>query len=227
MKQSLNKIFVVIPALNEEKNISLVLDKFRDYKYEVVVVDDGSTDKTAGIVRQYSGVYLVQHLINRGMGAALQTGNEFALKMQADIIVHFDADGQMQAKDIAEIIEPLSSGEFDITLGSRFLGKASNIPWFKKYVLQPPARIINFLFTGLWLTDVHNGFRAMTADVAARIVIRQDEFAHNTEIPAAVKKLSLRYKEVPVKIVYLRFGLGLSDGFKILFDLITKAFHKL
>ena len=222
MTQNLNNIFIVIPAWNEEKSIGDVLKTLGNYSYQVVVVNDGSTDKTASIVCQYGGVYLVDHFINRGMGAALQTGNEFALKMGAEYIVHFDADGQMQAGDIAKMLAPLIDGSADITMGSRHMGISSNLPWMKKYLLQPPARIINYIFTGLWLTDVHNGFRAITADVAKRMFISIDGFAHNTEIPSYVKKLSLRHREVPVKIVYTKFGLGLSDGFRILFDLIIK-----
>ncbi|MFW0862372.1 MAG: glycosyltransferase family 2 protein [Candidatus Komeilibacteria bacterium] len=225
MTQNLNKIFVVIPVLNEAKNIGAVLDRFKDYNYTVVVVNDGSTDNTASIVRQYSGVYLVNHFINRGMGAALQTGNEFALSMGAEYIVHFDGDGQMQIEDIDKMLEPLIAGRADITMGSRHMGVNSNLPWLKKYILQPPARIINFLFTGLWLTDVHNGFRAVTAETAKKMYISIDGFAHNTEIPAMIRKLSLKYEEVPVKIIYTKFGLGLSAGFKILFDLIIKKLN--
>lgn len=225
MIQNLNKIFIVIPVLNEAKNISAVLDRFKDYDYAVVVVNDGSTDNTASIVRQFSGVYLVNHFINRGMGAALQTGNEFALQSGAKYIVHFDGDGQMQAQDIDKMLAPLIAGDADITMGSRHMGIDSNLPWVKQYILQPPARIINWLFTSLWLTDVHNGFRAITADAARRMYISIDGFAHNTEIPAMIRKLSLRYEEVPVKIVYNKFGLGLSAGFKILFDLIIKKLN--
>jgi polyprenyl-phospho-N-acetylgalactosaminyl synthase len=224
MTQNLNKIFIIIPALNEEDHIGAVLDKFKSSSYQVVVVDDGSIDKTASIVRQYSGVYLVQHCINRGMGAALQTGNDFALKSGADIIVHFDADGQMQIEDIKYMIQPLLDDDADITMGSRFLGKVSNIPWFKRFVIQPPAKIINYFFTGVWLTDVHNGFRAITADTARKITIKQDHMAHATEITASVKKNKLRYKEIPVKIIYFEFGQNLLGGFKILFDLVIKKF---
>lgn len=221
MIQNLNKIFVVIPAWNEEKYIGKVLDKFQDQAYTVVVVNDGSVDNTASIVEQYSGVYLVNHFINRGMGAALQTGNEFCLKMGAEYIVHFDADGQMQVEDIPDMISPLENGT-DITVGSRFLGKESNIPWFKKYIIQPPAKIIDYLFTGLRLSDVHNGFRAMTALTAKKIVIKQDGMAHATEINSSIKKLSLKYKEIPVKIIYTDFGQGLTGGFRILLDLFIK-----
>lgn len=218
------KIIVVIPVYNEADNIRRVLSQFTDSDYNIIVVDDGSTDDTNRIVSSFVDVVLIKHLINRGMGAALQTGDELAIKLGADIIVHFDGDGQMRFDDIKAMIAPLLSGQVDITLGSRFLGKASNIPWFKKYIIQPPAKIINYFFAGLWLSDVHNGFRAMTARAAKQIVIKQDGMAHNTEIPAAVKKLGLKYQEVPVVILYHHFGQGIVGGFKIVKDLIIKKF---
>jgi glycosyltransferase involved in cell wall biosynthesis len=190
----------------------------------VVVVDDGSVDQTSAIVARHQGIFLVKHFINRGMGAALQTGNSFALSKGAEIIVHFDADGQMQVEDIAAMIQPLLAGEVDISLGSRFLGKYSNIPWTKKYLIQPVARIINYIFTKLWLSDVHNGFRAMTSATAKKLTIRQDGMAHNTEIPAGIKRNKLRYVEIPVTIIYNEFGQGVGGGFKILRDLIVKKF---
>ena len=159
------------------------------------------------------------------MGAALQTGNEFATAMGADVIVHFDADGQMQVKDIQAMIQPLVRQEADISLGSRFLGMSSNMPWLKQYFIQPPAKVINWFFTGLWLSDVHNGFRALTADLAKKIHITQDGMAHNTEITSFIKKYKLKYKEVPVKIIYKDFGQGVSGGFKILRDLIVRKFY--
>jgi len=181
--------------------------------------------KELGILADLQNLFLPEDFINRGMGAALQTGNEFALQMNAEYIVHFDGDGQMQVEDIDKMLKPLIEGKADITMGSRHMGVTSNLPWVKKYILQPPARIVNFLFTGLWLTDVHNGFRAITAQTAKKMYISIDGFAHNTEIPAMIRKLSLRYEEVPVKIIYTKFGLGLSAGFRILFDLIIKKLN--
>ena len=87
-------VWIVIPAYNEEKNISGVISQLKEVTANIVVVDDCSSDNTAEIVKNL-GVNLVSHLINRGQGAALQTGTEFALRQGAEIIVHFDGDGQM------------------------------------------------------------------------------------------------------------------------------------
>ncbi|MCX6746112.1 MAG: glycosyltransferase family 2 protein, partial [Candidatus Parcubacteria bacterium] len=185
----------------------------------IVVVNDASTDHTRKIVDTL-GVYLLDHLVNRGQGAALQTGTEFALKKGAAIIVHFDADGQMQAKDIYRIITPILDGQAEIVFGTRFLGKKSKIPWTKKYFILKPALIFNWFFTGIKLSDAHNGFRALSRQAANAIKITQDGMAHATEILDQVRAHDLNYTEVPVEIVYNQYGQRFLSGFKIIRDLI-------
>lgn len=214
------KVFIVIPAYNEESSIIKVLSDLQAHNFSnIVVVDDGSEDKTAFTVRQ-STAHLLLHGINRGMGAALETGNQYALAHGAEIIVHFDADGQMQAKDINSLIDPILKNEVDVCLGSRFLSKNDEMPWSKKYVIHPISRVINYLFTRVWLTDAHNGFRALSRQAASKIHISQDRMAHNTEIVEKIRKFNLRYYEVPVTIKYFEYGQSLAGGFKVLKDLI-------
>lgn len=214
------KVFIVIPAYNEENSIIKVLSDLHAHNFlNIVVVDDGSEDKTALVVRQTTA-HLLLHGINRGMGAALETGNQYALAQGAEIIVHFDADGQMQAKDINSLIDPILKNEVDVCLGSRFLSKNDEMPWSKKYVIHPISRIINYLFTRVWLTDAHNGFRALSRQAASKIYISQDRMAHNTEIVEKIRKFNLRYCEVPVTIKYFEYGQSLAGGFKVLKDLI-------
>lgn len=217
------KIFTVIPAYNEEKNIGKVIRDIKAYfpEIEAVVVDDGSRDNTKKIAKE-SGAIVLHHIINRGQGAALQTGNEFAIKNGADVIVHFDGDGQHKIDDIRKLIKPILDGDAQVVLGSRFLGKKSNIPLTKKFFILKPALLVNYLFTGIILTDAHNGLRAMTAEAAKKIIIVQDKMAHNTEIISEIKRNNLKYKEVPVEIIYSEYGQGFFDGLKILKDLVIK-----
>lgn len=220
-------IFLVLPAYNEEKKIGRVIRGLFERGYKnVVVVDDGSIDNTAQEA-QLAGASVVKHGLNRGQGAALQTGNEYALQKGAEIIVHFDSDGQFDPADIASGLELLKNKNLDIIFGSRFLDKRSKIPFVKKYFILPLSRLINNLFTGLKLTDVHNGFRIMTKETASKILITQDKMAHNTEIPRLVKKYNLRFSEHPVEVVYLENGQGVVGGFKILFDLFVSKFNNL
>lgn len=214
-------MFIIIPAYNEGKNITAVIGSLTvAYPLaKIVVVDDGSEDCTADVARQ-AGASVLMHIINRGQGAALATGTEYALAQGADIIVHFDADGQFEARDVAALVESIKNGQVEVVLGSRFLSRANYIPFSKKYFILPLARAVNFLFTGLWLSDAHNGLRAMSRNAAESIKIEQDRMAHNSEIIAQVKKNNLKFIEMPVTVKYHRYGQGFFGGLKIIKDLI-------
>ncbi|MDD5031850.1 MAG: glycosyltransferase family 2 protein [Patescibacteria group bacterium] len=213
------KIICVIPAYNEEETISEVIAKVKPLVSEVVVVDDGSSDRTKELA-EIQGVKVLSHFINRGQGAGLETGNQYALKEGADIIVHFDADGQFLAEEIKDMVLPIAKGEADIVFGSRFLGKKSNLPPFKKYAIIPLAHLVNKIFTGSNLTDPQNGFRAMSRKAAEKIKIEQDGMAHNTEIISKAFASGLKIKEIPVTVIYHNFGQRFSGGLKIVKDLI-------
>jgi len=213
------KIFCIIPAYNEAKTITGVINKVKPLVSKVVVVDDGSIDKTRELAKA-QGVKVLSHLINRGQGAALETGNQYALREGADIIIHFDADGQFLAEEINDIIAPIREGTADIVFGSRFLGKKSNMPAFKKYVIIPLAHLVNKIFTGSNLTDPQNGFRALSKKAAEKIKIEQDGMAHNTEIISKAFGSGLKIKEIPVTVIYHDFGQRFSGGLKIIKDLI-------
>lgn len=219
-------IFVVMPAFNEEAKIGRVIRGLFEHGYRnVVVVDDGSADATAQQA-QLAGATLLRHRINRGQGAALQTGNEYALDAGAKVIVHFDADGQFNPKDIAGAIAIMNRQNLDIVLGSRFLDKRSNIPFFKNFFILPISRRINNFLTGLKLSDVHNGFRVLNRYAAQKIKITQDGMAHNSQIPQLIKEHQLSFEEYPVEVFYQESGQGITGGLKILYDLlIDKISH--
>lgn len=211
-------IICIIPAWNEEKNIFSVVSEVKKKVNKVVVVDDGSKDKTAQKARE-AGAKVLRHIINRGQGAALQTGNEFALAQKADIIVHFDADGQFLPKEIPEIIKPLLEKRAEMVFGSRFLEKKSKLPFSKKYFLIPLAHLTNKLILGVNLSDPQSGFRAFSARAAEIIKIEQDEMAHCSEIIYKTFKYKLKLEEVPITVIYHDFGQRLGGGMKILKDL--------
>ncbi len=226
----MSKVYIIIPAYNEatrSERFVVSLERLTSFPYQIVVIDDGSADATAQIASKW--VTVIRHPINRGQGAALMTGMQYALAQGADIIVHFDADGQMQPEDIAHVIAPLESQpELDVVLGSRFLGAASDssVPWLKKYFLQRPALWFQRLTTGLQLTDVHNGFRAFRASAVRKLDLQQDGMAHASEITAQIKKKHLKYQEVPVTIKYYEFGQGFGGGLHIIRDLIIRKIIK-
>ncbi len=214
------KIYIIIPAYNEEKNISSVLDELTQKYENIVIIDDGSIDKTSEIIKKYP-VVLLKNIINRGQGASLQAGNEYAIANNADIIIHFDADGQFQIYDIDKFITEIKNG-YDIVFGSRFLDNSTKLPWFKKNVLFKIAKIINRIFFGITTTDPQSGFRAMTKDAAKKIIIEHGGMAHCSEILHKSFKYKLKIKEVPITVIYKNFGQGFDGGAKIVKDLIIK-----
>lgn len=219
------KIFCVIPAYNEADSISQVLQDTKPHVDQIVVVDDGSRDDTFSLA-QAQGVIVLHHATNRGQGAALRTGTIYALRNGADIIVHFDADGQFLPEDIAEVVAPLKSREADVVFGSRFLGKKSNMPFVKKFLIMPLARAVNKYLFGVTMTDPQSGFRAFDRAAALRFAWQQDGMAHASEILHSVCKAKLRIKEVPITVIYHEFGQRLSGGFKILKDLFIAKLIK-
>lgn len=219
------KIFCVIPAYNEEKSIAEVIRRVKPFVSKIVVVNDCSFDNTAKIAKT-SGAITISHPINRGQGAALQTGNDYALAHGADIIIHFDADNQFQAEEIEEVITPIIQGEADAVLGSRFLTKKSNLPKFKKNIIMPLARAINRLFFDIKLTDPQSGFRALNRKSANMIKIKNDGMAHCSEIMHQLFSYKLRVKEVPITVVYHEFGQKFSGGIRIMKDMMIKKIIK-
>jgi glycosyltransferase involved in cell wall biosynthesis len=216
------KIICIIPAWNEAGNIAKVINGARSQVDEVVVVDDGSTDDTYRVAAA-TGVTVLRHPINRGQGAALQTGNDYALKNGADIIIHFDGDDQFLAEEIKDLAAPLLDNKADIVFGSRFLGKKSNLPFGKKYFIMPLAKIFMRLL-GIKLSDPQNGFRALNRLAAQKIVIANREMAHSSEIQAKAFQYKLRVAEVPVTVIYHHFGQKFSGGLKVINDLLI---HKI
>ncbi|HPT08102.1 MAG TPA: glycosyltransferase family 2 protein [bacterium] len=221
------KIFCIIPAWNESLNIVTTIQKVLNYVDFLVIINDCSTDNTLKKAQELQNQYpdkikVLSHPINLGQGASLQTGNDYALLNGAEIIVHFDGDGQFLAEEIIDIINPIIKDNYDIVFGSRFLEKKSSIPKFKKNIIMPLAKIFNFIFFGIKTSDPQIGFRAMTASTAQKIRIENNRMAHATEILAKAYKYKLKIKEVPVTVIYNRYGQKFSGGFKIIKDLFFK-----
>ncbi|MDP2656592.1 MAG: glycosyltransferase family 2 protein [bacterium] len=193
-------IWAVIPAYNEQRRVREAVRQVKQYIPNIVVVDDCSkdrTDKEAAL----GGAHVLRHPINRGQGAALRTGMDYALAQGAHIIVHFDADGQMLASQIPSMIKPILEGRADIALGSRFIDNSSKIPAMRRFVLKGGI-LFTHIISGLNLTDTHNGFRAMNRYAADKIQIVQDRYSHASEILDEIAKHKLRYVEVPVTTLY-------------------------
>jgi polyprenyl-phospho-N-acetylgalactosaminyl synthase len=208
-------VWIVIPAFNEGRMIARVLKELAGYPYNVVVVDDGSTDDTSSQAARFR-VCLLRHVCNLGQGAALQTGITYALGFpETRCVVTYDSDGQHNAKDIPRLVRALRDGGWDVVLGSRFMedGRAVNIGKTRRTVLLL-ALAFTRLSTRLKITDTHNGLRAFTAESAGLIALSQNGMAHASEILSQIARLKLRYREVPVTINYTPYSLSKGQRMK-------------
>lgn len=217
------RTFVVIPAYNEGRVVGDVVRNLRRRYDNVVVVDDGSRDDTYGHAVAASR-WALRHCINRGQGAALQTGIRFALEKGAEYVVTFDADGQHRVEDIDRLITALRAEDRDAALGSRFLGReAVGIPWQRRLLLRA-AVIFTRVFHRVTVSDAHNGLRAFRSEAARRLDIRLDGMAHATEILTSIKRLGISYVEVPVEIHYtdhsMAKGQSGAAAFRIVLDYV-------
>jgi polyprenyl-phospho-N-acetylgalactosaminyl synthase len=223
-----SNVFIIIPAYNEQGIITTVTGELLQYPYTLVIVDDGSGKDFRNELPAHSCIHYIRHKVNLGQGAAIQTGIDFSLRHGATYLVTFDADGQHAAADIPAMLQPLKTGEADITLGSRFLNKnMHNAPFARQLVLKA-GRFINYFFTGLYLSDAHNGLRALTSNAASTIRLKENRMAHATEFLLAIKRHKLRYKEVPAFVTYTIYskskGQSVFNSIRIFFDLVL---HKL
>jgi len=217
--------YIIIPAFNESLGLAAVLESLLPLNFGIIVIDDGSIDDTGKIAGAFP-VLLIRHELNLGQGAALETGMEAARKLNADFVIHFDADGQHDPSDIAQLLIPLEKDEADIVFGSRFLEKKPSGLSLSKKIILHVGRRINYLITGILLTDAHNGIRALNQKALHSIHFHQPGMAHASEILYEVKRKSLRYLERPVHISYTdyskRKGQSLLNSVNILFHLFFK-----
>lgn len=201
---------VVIPAFNEARSIAEVVSGVAERGYDPIVVDDGSSDGTYEEARS-AGAMVLRHPVNRGYGAALTTGSDWALLQGYEIVVHFDADGQHDVAEIAAVIEPLLTGNADVTIGSRFLGQSHHIPRLRKVLVKAAALFTRFL-SGVKMTDAHNGFRAFSSYALRQLDCREDGMAYASEVVERIARQGLRLREVPVTISYTDYSVAKGEG---------------
>jgi glycosyltransferase involved in cell wall biosynthesis len=218
-------VVVVIPAFNEELVIGETLGEVRERFPRVIVVDDGSSDGTAAAARA-AGAEVVRHSVNLGQGSALSTGLAAGLCLPGvRAIVTFDADGQHRVQDAEALVARLARGDVDVVLGTRFAGGSHEASWLRQLVLRLAVAYTR-IETGLPLTDTHNGLRAMTAEFAAGLKIRDSGMGHASDILAHIASSGARWVEVPVRIRYTDYsrakGQPLINSVNIMFDRLMR-----
>ena len=194
------KITIGIPAYNEEKNIAKIITKLKKITDSIIVCDDGSSDMTSEIAKNL-GVIVISHKKNMGYGAAIRTIFEKSAEIGSDILVTFDADGQHRIEDVSRVLHPLENNEADIVIGSRFLGKQSNVPNYRKLGIKVITQVTNSSIKTK-LTDSQSGFRAYSKQVLSKISLSEIGMGISTEILIKASSEGLRITEVPITILY-------------------------
>ena len=194
------KIIIGIPAFNEEKNIGAIVAKLKKKYDQVIVCDDGSSDMTQ-IIASSLGAIVVKHPKNLGYGATIKTIFNEAKKIDGDILVTFDADGQHQISEIDSVLKPLSENKADIVIGSRFLGSTKDLPKYRKIGIKAITSLTNTV-TGSNLSDTQSGFRAYSKKVLNEIFPTESGMGVSTEILIKSLKKQMTILEVPITISY-------------------------
>lgn len=212
MKQ---EIFAVIPAYNEESNIKKVISETKKYVSNLVVVDDGSKDKTIEEARK-ERVIVLKHITNLGKGATLKTGCDYAVMHGAQKIIVLDADAQHEPSQIPNFLNELK--DVDVVLGYRRLNE--EMPFVLKFGNWFINKTTKLLY-GINLHDTQCGYRAFTADAYKKIRWKSSSYSMESEMLANMGKKSLKYKEIPIETIYTDKykGTTIIDGIKIVCNL--------
>jgi glycosyltransferase involved in cell wall biosynthesis len=210
------KAFAIIPAHNEEKHISRVVKETKKYVDKVVVVDDGSKDKTTHMAKKAKAVVL-KHIVNLGKGAALKTGCDYALKNKADIIIAIDADAQHDPKEITNFLKKIK--EHDVVLAYRKTSR--RMPMILRQGNWFINKTISFLY-GIKIRDSQCGYRAFTPKAYKVLRWKASDYSMESEMIAKIGKHKLSYTEIQIKTIYSDKykGTTIFDGVKIVLNLL-------
>lgn len=200
-------VCVIIPAYNEETKIAEVVKAVRKNKFQVIVIDDSSTDNTAKVAKKAKAT-VISHKRNQGAGAATRTGIKAALKTKAEYIVTIDADGQHNPKEISRLLKYAS--RYDVIIGSRMI-KPKGMPISRK-IFNWGGSIITYLLYGIYVKDSQSGFKIFNAKAAKAIDITENRYEFCSEMLYEIKRNKLTYKEVPISVIYTKYSLEKRHG---------------
>ncbi|WP_296853142.1 glycosyltransferase family 2 protein [uncultured Methanobrevibacter sp.] len=224
-----NATYVVLPAYNEATRIQPVLESIAEKGYNMVIVNDGSTDNTLDVIleskRKYPNqIHVFSLMINRGVGVATQTGFDAVLNFNPKYVVSMDSDGQHSADDLDKVIKPLVTGEAQAVIGVRPL---EDMPRSRNYA----NAIMNFLtkiFYRVDVSDSQTGFRAITRDALDKITINATGYLISSEFIREINDNNIPFAEVPIETIYTpetqAKGTNTTAAIKILLQMIKHQF---
>ncbi|MCY9664237.1 glycosyltransferase family 2 protein [Paenibacillus alginolyticus] len=219
----MNEYLIIIPAFNEEANIGKVLQGIyaRKLPVDVLIIDDGSLDKTAAIARSQSAI-VVSHPCNLGYGAALQTGYQYAFAKGYRYLIQFDADDQHDPASLPSMIDELKKGESDILIGSRYLVDSGFAAGFMKKLATVFFRWLIARLTGVKVSDPTSGLRGIASKVFGYYSVRDRFPADFPDADILIQMIlqGYRVKEIPVQMRQRLAGVSMHAGLKPFFYML-------
>ena len=224
-----NATYVVLPAYNEATRIQPVIESIAEKGYNMVVVNDGSSDNTLDVIleskRKFPDkIHVYSLIINRGVGVATQTGFDAVLKYNPKYVVSMDSDGQHSADDLDNVIRPLVTGEAQAVIGVRPL---KDMPFSRNFA-NSVMNLLTRIFYKVNVSDSQTGFRAITKDALKKININARGYLISSEFIREVNDNNIPFAEVPIQTIYTpetqAKGTNVKEAFKILIQMIKHQF---
>ena len=221
--------YVILPAYNEATRIQPVIEEIAEKGYRMVIVNDGSSDNTLEVIKESQkkypkSIYIYSHIINRGVGVAMQTGFDAVLRYNPKYIVNMDSDGQHSADDLDNVLKPLVTGEAEAVIGVRPL---EDMPFSRNFA-NSVMNLLTRIFYNVSVSDSQTGFRAITIDALKKININARGYLISSEFIREVNDNNIPFAEVPIKTIYTpetqAKGTNVKEAIKILIQMIRHQF---
>ena len=228
-KEDKDSTYIILPAYNEETRIQPVIEEIAEKGYKMVIVNDGSSDNTLGVIKEVQKkypkqIFIYSHIINRGVGVAMQTGFDAVLNYNPKYIVNMDSDGQHSVDDLENVLKPLITGEAQAVIGVRPL---KDMPFSRNFA-NSVMNLLTKIFYKVDVSDSQTGFRAITSDALEKININARGYLISSEFIREVNDNNIPFAEVPIKTIYTpetqAKGTNVKEAIKILIQMIKHQF---